>query len=249
MAVAAISMVHNEQDVIGYVVRHMLAECDLVLVADNESTDATREILEAIDDPRLLIFDEPCEDFAQVRVLMRLTREAEVRHASWIVPFDADEWWYCPTGLRIADVLDAFPSVVHATRAEALDMVPQPSDPAGEPDPFARLRWARPATAASPENRKIAFRPGGLRRLTQGCHALQGEPFPPFGPLRIKHVPYRSFEQAKAKLRHGRSALAQSNEPPGSGWHWREWGALSEDGLREWWRVWTNPAGLVRWTP
>src|SRR5689334_9181615 len=45
----AITMVKNEQRTIGHVVEHLLAEgLDHVIVADNLSTDRTREVLDAL---------------------------------------------------------------------------------------------------------------------------------------------------------------------------------------------------------
>lgn len=240
MTVVAVSMFHNEEDLAEYVVRHMLAECDRVIVADNRSTDRTRTILEGIGDPRLTVVDEPNFAYRQAETMMRLVGMAE---ADWIVPFDADEWWDSAEG-RIADVLARLPDEV--TAAQTWDMIPQPSDDS-DPDPFRRIVWMRPGSLWSQDiTRKIAFRPGPGRVLMQGNHGLVGEPFPPVGPLRIRHYPFRSFEQAAAKLRHGRAAV-EAGAPVGSGTHWREWGSYDDADLRAWWKRWTDPQGLERW--
>ena len=46
MTVVAVTMVRDEEDVIRSTVAHMLDEVDAVIVADNLSTDRTREILD-----------------------------------------------------------------------------------------------------------------------------------------------------------------------------------------------------------
>ncbi len=245
--VAAVSMFHNEEDVAEHVVRHMLAECDLVVIADNNSTDRTRELLDAIDDPRLFIYDEPSFAYNQAETMMRMADAAVGAGADWIVPFDFDEWWDSPEG-RIADVLRTLPGDVIATATRTWDMIPQRCDGA-DPNPFARIVHTRPGSLWSQAStRKIAFRPGPGRVLLQGNHGLAGRDPAPVGPLRIRHYPFRSYQQAKAKVRHGRSAVLAAQLPPTSGTHWQEWGGYTNAELWAWWRRWTDPAGLERWT-
>jgi len=91
MSVVGISMFRNEADVARYVVRHMLDECDRVIVADNCSTDETRDVLAGIADSHFTLTDEPRFEYRQADTMMRLVGMAP--EATWIVPFDADEWW------------------------------------------------------------------------------------------------------------------------------------------------------------
>jgi glycosyltransferase involved in cell wall biosynthesis len=212
MTVVAVSMVRNEEDVIGHVVRHMLAECDRVIVADNRSTDGTLAELANIETGDLTVVDEPRFAFCQTDTMNRLAAMAP--DADWIVPFDADEWWDSAEG-RIADVLMGLDA--DATMTRTWDMVPQPDDP-DDPNPFSRITRYRPGSLwAQPRHGKVAFRPGPGRHIQQGNHGLAGEVQPPVGPLRLRHIPFRSFEQAKAKVRHGRDVLLAAGMPP-SGW-------------------------------
>jgi hypothetical protein len=247
--VAAVSMFRNEEDVADHVVRHMLAECDLVVIADNNSTDRTRAILDAIDDPRLFIYDEPSFAYDQAGTMNRMAAAAVGAGADWVVPFDFDEWWYSDEG-RIADVLRALPGDVEVTATRTWDMIPQRCD-GNDPNPFARIVSTRPGSLWSqPGTRKIAFRPGPGRVLLQGNHGLVGrEPtMISVGPLRVRHYPFRTYRQAKAKVRHGRAAILAAQLPATSGTHWQEWGAYTDADLWAWWRKWTDPAGLERWT-
>lgn len=245
MTTWAVSMFHDEEDVAPWVVRHMLAECDAVLVADNRSTDASRALLEAIGDPRLSIVDEPSIAYRQADTMNRLAKQAYEAGATWIVPFDFDERWSAEGG-RIADVLAALPGRVIDTATTTIDLVPQPDDPAEEPDPFARCRWTRPGSYwSTPQNRKIAYRPAPGRFVVQGNHSLVGRPMPSPGPLRIRHLPYRSLAQATRKVRHGKLAIEAADLPAASGAHWQILGGLPDVVLAGWWADWTKREGLV----
>lgn len=238
MILAGISMMRNEEDLAWWVASHMAAECDFVLVADHHSSDRTRELLESAGAE---VRDAETERYDQAGVMMRLAQEAERRGADWIIPFDADEWWYAdgrPMRTALAEVTG------FQTRAVTYDMIPQADDNA-DPNPFLRVRRFRPWTSSRPENRKIAFRPNRDRRLMQGNHGLLDKPLAPEGPLRIRHVPYRTFSQAANKLRQGKAVLEASDLPAGWGWHWRSWGALDNEELHRWWMDWTDPRGLV----
>lgn len=250
MTVAAVTMMRNEEDVAEYVVRHMLAECDLVIVADNNSTDRTRDILESlVSGHDLTIVDEPRMAYLQQETTLRLVSLAVGRGASWIVPFDADEWWFCPTGPHIADVLPAYTN--QAVPAGSWEMVPQPTDDLNEPNPFARIVWRRHYS----NQQKVAFRPSRYNVPMVGNHALEGESRSTNvvgaasfegQPIVLRHYPYRTFEQTRAKVRHGRVAMAATPYAEGVGIHWRELGAMDDRMLFRWWTEWTAPKDLVK---
>jgi len=109
MTTAAVTMVRDEADIVEATVRHMLTQVDVVIVADNRSVDGTREILEGLP---VHLLNDPERGYYQSEKMARLAHMARVEHgADWVVPFDADEWWYSPHG-RIGDVLegiDAWP--------------------------------------------------------------------------------------------------------------------------------------------
>jgi len=240
MTVVGIARVRNEQDVILSVVDHMLDECDTVIVADNNSTDTTLEILFKLQawESRLILVNEPSFGFNQTETMNWL---ANMVPADWIVPFDADEWWDAPGG--ISEALMALPSDVVATMAQMHDMVPQPGDPDG--DPFLSITMTRPGSLWAGIG-KVAFRPGQGRVLDRGNHRLVDTGAVP-GPLRIRHYPFRTKEQARAKLQHGSKSVAAHESDPTIGWHWRKWGSLSDVEFDDWWAEWTKPEGLVRW--
>ncbi len=98
-------MVKNEQDVIGPWVQHLLDEQFAgVIVADNMSTDDTRVILDQFTDPRLHVMDDPEVGYYQGEKTSRMGQIAAEWGATWIVPVDADEWWFSTRG-PIGEVL------------------------------------------------------------------------------------------------------------------------------------------------
>ena len=243
MTVIGVGMAWNEQDTIDAVVRHMLDECDEVIVADNASTDNTRAILEAINDPRLHIEDEPSFGYEQQRTTNRLAdRAREEFRATWVIPFDMDEWWYSPAW-PMRDLLPAIDA--YQLRAGEYVYVPQPDkDDPNEPNPFKRCGWRRDLVP----DWKLAFRPANGRVLGFGAHFLNDSPAweqIATHTLYVRHLPYRSLEQAKAKLRHGKAALEATGASPLVGWHWREYGAWDDEQLESWWTNWTAPTGLT----
>lgn len=236
--VVAVTMVHNEEDVIGWNVRHFLDEGCRVIVADNLSTDGTRAVLEAIDDERLLILEDRDPAYRQGEKMTRLARVAADMGADWIIPFDADEWWASSDGLLSALGSCETPAAV----AAVVNLIPQPDDDPEEANPFRRSRWVRPR----PTDRKVAFRATVDLPLAQGNHHLEGTVDETNGRLFIRHLPYRSLEQAKAKLRHGRAVLAATGLDPALGAHWTELGGMDDFAFGRWWETWTDPNGLVR---
>ena len=235
-------MAWNEEDIVESTVRHMLEECDTVIVADNMSTDRTREILEAIDDPRLHIEEEPSFGYYQQMTMNRLADEAREDYgATWVIPFDMDEFWTCPSW-PIRDVLPALDTF--QIRAGEYCAVPQPTDDPKERNPFRRCTWHR---ALNPDF-KVAFRPQQGRVLGFGSHLVSDSDAwneVAHNTLFVRHLPFRSFEQAKRKLRHGKAALEATGQPSTTGWHWTSLGGLDDEGLAQWWEVWIKKDGLV----
>jgi hypothetical protein len=239
-------MVRDEADIIEPVVRHMLGQVDRVIVADNGSTDGTREILETLD---VELLDDPEVGYYQSRKMTALAERARKRGATWVVPFDADEVWYSPFG-RIADVLTEAVTPPHAVAsAELYDHVATALDPA-DPNPVTRMQWRRRRPAPLP---KVAAqcRPGLVIR--QGNHSAHYDIEPAMAPglLVVRHFPYRSAEQVIRKIRNGAQAYAATGDdlPADAGAHWRSWGRFGDDAIADLFRTWhwrAQPAAPLR---
>lgn len=93
--VAAIAMVKNEADIIESFARHVLCLADVLLVADHLSTDATPDILAALQEEGLALrwerYRQPGHHQAEVmtRLLWKAIREEQ---ADIILALDADEF-------------------------------------------------------------------------------------------------------------------------------------------------------------
>lgn len=232
MTTIAVAMVRDEADVIGSTVAHMLEQVDAVIVADNLSRDDTRAILEELahEHPdRLTIADDYEPAYRQSEKMTALALRARLElGAEWIVPFDADEWWYSPFG-RIADVLaDVAPQWL-VVPAPLYDHVATAEDPV-DVDPVRRLGFRRREANPLP---KVACRWRDDMTIAQGNHDAhytgRASYFDPL--LTVRHFPYRSVEQLVRKVRNGAAAYAAGGDsiPEDFGAHWRQWGRLLEE--------------------
>lgn len=225
MGTFGVCMVKDEADVIAATLRHMAGQVDQLIVADNASTDGTRQILaDLVTRIPLTVLDDPEPAYYQSVKMSALAEEAAERGAQWIVPFDADELWYCDRG-RLADVLAGLECPV--AYAELINHFRTGLDGA-DPHPFVSMVWRDATAAALP---KIAFRwePGAV--IHQGNHGVDlpsgGEGVP---ALRIRHYPYRSPGQFVRKAVNGAAAYRLTDLPEHEGAHWRQYGQLYETG-------------------
>lgn len=234
MNVVAVTMVRDEEDIIGTTVGHMLSQVDSVIVADNGSTDATRAICEALGAD---VRDDPDPGYYQSRKMSALAQSALEAGADWIVPFDADEVW---TGKRgtVKRTLEGIPDWVMIAEASLYDYVATGLDN-GAPNPVERMRWRRPAPAPLP---KVAVRAVEGATIHQGNHGADfpNEPVPPIIKhlLTVRHFPYRSAEQMARKARNGAAAYAATDLPEEVGQHWRGYGRLSDEQIGDVFRKW-----------
>jgi len=226
-----VTMVRNEAPRIERSVLQLLdGGVDIVVVADNLSTDETPFVLDdlARKHPVVVLSDsEPA--YYQGPKMSRLARAAARCGASWIVPFDADELWY-GIDAPLADRL-------HSSRANTVivsmfDFLPPPSiNTATDPYTDFTVRTRTPGTA------KVAFRAHLLATIATGNHSVS-QPGPSEADLAvIRHYPYLSLEHFIEKARHGSAALSQTDLPRNVGEHWRAWGEASSPELLEAWRA------------
>lgn len=251
MSVAAVAMVKDEADVIAGTISHLAHEgVDRFVIADNGSTDGTRDILDWLAETLpISITDDPEVGYYQSAKVTRLARIAAEEHgATWIVPFDADEVWVF-AGDRIATELEA--STADVIGAALFNHFPSAIDPPGA-DPFRTILWRQPGPAPLP---KVAFRWRDGAVIQQGNHGvtLPGDVVMSAG-LQIRHFPYRTVEQFIRKARNGAAAYRATDLPADVGAHWRGYGDLHDRGGDEaladvfrtyFWNLSPADAGLV----
>lgn len=240
--VAAVTMVKDEEDIIVPIIRQLFAQgVGHLWALDNMSSDKTRPLLErlAADHP-ITIIDDLEPGYYQAQKMSGLARLAAEAGADWVLPFDADEWWY-GTGGTIADMLAGCDADV--VKAYGFDHVPQPGDDQSEGDPARRLRWRRPTTQTFP---KVCFRAHPDVFVHQGNHNVDhpgGRVVS--GLLEYRHFGYRSPSQMARKVRNGKAAYEASTVHEMHGAHWRRMGAMSDLELAVEWEALLCEEGLV----
>lgn len=240
-SVWGIAMVKDERDVIAGTIEHLLGQgVDRLLVADNGSGDGTLEWLRerAGTAPLTVVRDrEPA--YYQAQKMTRLAHWAASRGADWIVPFDADERWLAP-----GDTLAAF------LRRQPVDVVTAQIHnvfPVRETDGAVRMRRLDLTPHADV---KVAFRAHPLVLLLMGNHAVV-RPGPVGAGLAILHLPWRSPEQLRGKVRAGARALRAAGHDEGVGTHWHALADREDAALRAVWErlLRGDPDPAITWSP
>lgn len=228
-SVWGVTMVKDELDVLPDVLDHLFEQgLSHLLIADNRSTDGTRNFLQELNrkDRRvhLALDEEPA--YYQSEKMTWLAHQAWRAGADWIVPFDADEFWFAK-GMTVAEfVRRQDVGVVHAAFHHMVPTTPAPS-------PLRDAEFILDATPSWPG--KVALRSHPLAVVVRGNHAaarVGGET----DGLFIAHAQYRSPVQVARKVRQGTAAARLTGEDvsvltP----HWAIAEALRDDEVREVW--------------
>lgn len=259
-------LIKDELDVVADTVRHLLAELDAVIVADNLSTDGTREALDRLAgaDGRLEVVDDGEVGYWQSRKTTALAMLALELGHRWVVPCDADEFWYAPDGRRVADYLDGLGRDVMVVEAEMHHHLATALDPPeacapcagtggldagdgrrvqcpgcaglGRFDVFRRLGWRQRQRAAMG---KVACRLRPDLVIEAGNHGARttGTALRVRG-LSIRHYPWRSAGQYLRKIRNGEAAYAATDLPADVGAHWRAYAGQPDEAIEAWFWEW-----------
>ena len=97
MRIAMTLLVRDEADIVDTWLRYHLARgVDVVLVTDHRSVDGTSDILrEHAGDGRVVVRREEAEVIRQSEWMTQMSRLAATEHgADWVIPSDADEFWW-----------------------------------------------------------------------------------------------------------------------------------------------------------
>lgn len=216
-----VAMIKNEADIIEQTVKHLFEQgIDHILIVDNGSTDGTQEILSRLaqDYPLSLGQDnEPA--YYQSEKMTWLADRAKEQGATWIVPFDADEFWF-GTNKSLANILARTKNPILET--PIYNQFPQP-DGTWTVDPVPH------------REAKICFKPNRPFVLAMGNHSLIGPGKIDNTQTAILHRPWRSFEQFERKIRQGATSLDLTNLPESLGYHWRALGRATSQDLEKLW--------------
>jgi hypothetical protein len=235
-----VSMVKNEIDILPYLYSHLLdEELDGFFVADNLSTDGTRDFLSefATQNKNVHIVDDPEVAYYQSQKMNRLILQAVDLGATHIIAADGDEFWYpIDRSLSLGQTIREMSCDVAI--APVYDMVPKDK----VSDPILDIVYREPAIKALPS---VAFRwvPGA--QVTMGNHDVYHSTNRNYELIAIRHFQYRSFEQFKNKLRNGKMAYDATELDGGVGSHWRIGGSRSDQELKFLWDTFVNQTNLV----
>ena len=236
--IVGVAMVRDEEDIIGYCCRHLLEQdVDHLIIADNLSVDSTRDILEGFRGSVTIVEDkDPAYD--QSAKMTRLAAHAFDIGARWVLPFDADEWWYAPDSTIGAALVGCDARVVQAsgwdhrpTRVDVPSLNPFEALPYRERDP-QRLP-------------KVAFRADPHVVVHNGNHDADRPGDRVADVLLYRHFQWRSLEQMTRKVRQGKEALEAAGLHYQYGTHWRHLGSLSDQDLKLYWEDLQDTPGLV----
>lgn len=242
MKVIAVTMVRDEADIIDWTISHLLDQgVDHVVVADNMSLDDTGWMLRQMESSgRVTVLDDDEVGYRQDAKMTGLAHFARDEFgADWVLPFDADEYWYSPTGTLAEFFANCEGDIVRAT---GWDHVVTDDDDPTEHDPFRRIAHRR-----LPPQRlgKVAFRWAPSPWIDFGNHDVFNHPGMRVTGLNYRHYQWRSFEQMVNKARNGAAAMDAAGLHPTYGAHWRSLARLDDANLWAEWRRLCEEPGLI----
>jgi glycosyltransferase involved in cell wall biosynthesis len=256
MKVFGISLVRNEVDIIRTnILYHLALGIDQFLIVDNGSSDGTDQVLKQLGRDRRVRWSRDDGPYYQSQITSDLAREALHGGADWVVPIDADEFWYPPRG-DFRRVLEA--SRAGALGAQVINFIQRRSQEESTPGALLHMTRRSAAPPAWPPKRgqslvesqqieaqQISFvektyppkwigRPTEAIVIKAGNHRIDGAD----GPNEITdeliclHAPLRSRAVLEARIGWA-SRLDEAGFSPRQSRHMRRWAKLKDDSAIE----------------
>lgn len=225
-------MIRNEADIVGLNVRyHLSLGLDRMIIVDNGSTDGTDRILQELSgqDPRVR-WSRDDGPFLPSRVMTGLAREALREGAAWVVPIDADEFWYAPKG--------GFRKVLEETKAnvlvaQVLNFIQRREQSESSPDALLHMTRRTSSPVGPPghgqglvESQHIGFvekmyppkcisRPTEEIEIETGHHKIYGVDGPKVETEEVLclHAPMRSRTALRERVESASRAAAAGRKP------------------------------------
>ena len=205
MRIVMTLLVRDEADIVETWLRYHLARgVDVVIATDHRSVDGTTDVLhEYARDGRVVLLHEDADVLRQAEWVTRMARLAATEHgADWVIPSDADEFWW-PRAGSFEEILAAVPARFGVVRALQRQFVLRP----GDGQFFERMTVrARPtADLSSPYHAqvKIAHRGVADAVVEVGNHDVAGTGLRlvrEWFPFEVLHFPIRDERQLEAKF-------------------------------------------------
>lgn len=234
MSVCAVMLVKDEADIIDYTIEHLTGQVDAIIVADNGSTDGTYE--ELVVNPAVTLVRDTEVGYWQDRKTTALAQAAFAQGHEWVLPCDADEFWYAPDGRPISDFLNGTAPDVRVVTGALFNHLPTALDDPEESNPFRRIGWRQRSHGALG---KVCARLTPDLQIHMGNHSasFDGRGLTVPG-LALRHYSWRDEEQYVRKIRNGERAYAATDMPEQIGGHWRMFAGADDDAIRDHFRRW-----------
>ncbi len=245
-------LVKNEDDIIEQNIRtHAALGVDAFVVMENDSTDATADILQKLQREFDISIIHEKGLYSQAKWMKRLALEAKKRGADWVINNDADEFWIPQEGKNLREVLAFKGSVLTVDRFNML------LDPAAQREGFlASVHRVENPVAYTRERQigvenismvltkigpKTIVNPHGLIEIRGGNHKAwhiassyeylfrKADAIKRYPHIRVYHYPFRSYEQFEKNIRN-RKMLLESGKHIRMGPHYRRWVKLYNAG-------------------
>lgn len=246
MKITGLSIVRDEADIVRMtLLYHLATGCDNILVIDNGSSDDTPRILEKLSRRYPVQWVREDGPFEQAERTTELAREAARDGADWVVPFDADEFWWTRTKPLRSLLAETSAGVL---RTRVVNFVQRRRQRRSNRSCVAQMKW-RAEPVMSPvferdlvEAGEIAYVEGkyppkhvaratvGIQ-ISKGNHEIAGVP----GALELSedlvclHAPLRSRNELEKMAANASRAWDESPDP-GTSWQHKRWGRLAAEG-------------------
>lgn len=223
----AVSVVRDEADIVVTTVTHLLNQgIDHVIIADSGSIDGTTQALASLaaSDSRVHLALDGQPKHLQSEKITYLAHRAWRAGATWVLPFDADEFFFAKDSTVAEFLRSQSASIVHANFHHMV-----PTAPAASVD--ETTDFVLDASPSFPG--KVAARSHPLLEFIPGNHGASRVGAVTSG-LHIAHALYRRPEQVARKFRQGvRASEASDLTFPGE--HWTRGSALTDAEIEEVW--------------
>lgn len=223
--IAGVTICKNEAGIVGLSLRHHFAEgVNRIYVADAHSTDGTRDIFaEIITEGHDLIVIDDDEPFVHQDTLTNsLIERAGSDGATWILPFDCDEFFYATNGDSLATVLEDCPHNVLCARSW------QHKD--------FNIRQASPKRLP-----KVVFRHSPSARVSWGNHEVSIADPGVWGIVDLREIQFQSYEHFCQKVKDRNAVVSPEDRAKGYGIHHARLDGASHETMRaEWDGMWTD---------
>jgi hypothetical protein len=232
-------MVKNEIDIIENNIRYLQTQdIDYFYIADNMSTDGTRQVLSELQKEyeNIHIIDDNIIGYYQSIKMNKWARDCFNDGADIVIPIDADEVWYSLNNeITLGNAIRASDAEIFV--AKSTDYIPKDTDDMFEENFIKRIINKK---SNSDSFSSVAFSCRENFGLEMGNHNVNNHDGKRVDDIiGIRHYQYRSYDQFVNKVKQGKEAYDHTHFPDYMGSHWRKLGSMTEDELRTYWGNYT----------